>query len=125
MKEFSFEKLEVWQGTKTFTVFLYRLMKAFPEDEKFGLVQQINRTVISVSSNLAEGSGRTSKKDQAHFYQMAYSSLMEVLSQVLISIELGYIAPENELEIRNQIVKISNKINSLRKNYYHLFNLYF
>ena len=115
MKEFSFEKLEVWQDTKTFTVFLYRLMKAFPEDEKFGLVQQIKRALISVSSNLAEGSGRTSKKDQAHFYQMAYSSLMEVLSQVLISIELGYIIPENELEIRHQIVKISNKINSLRR----------
>ncbi|MFN3908673.1 MAG: four helix bundle protein [Flavobacterium sp.] len=90
-------------------------MKAFLEDEKFGLVQQIKRALLTVSSNIAEGSGRTSKKDQAHFYQMAYRSLIEVLSQVLMSIELGYITPENELEIRHKIVKFSNKINSLRK----------
>lgn len=115
MKTFSFEKLEVWKDAKALTVFLYRLTKAFPEDEKYGLVKQIRRALISVSSNLAEGSGRTGKKDQAHFYQMAYGSLMEVLSQVLISVELGYISPENESEIRSQIIKISNKINSLRK----------
>lgn len=115
MKEFSFEKLEVWKDAKALTVEIYTLTKDFPDEEKFGLVKHIRRAMISVSSNIAEGSGRTSTKDQAHFYQMAFSSLLEVLSQLIVSIELGYIVKDKETGLRQQIVKISNKLNSLRK----------
>lgn len=114
MKVFSFENLEVWQETKDLTKELYKITKDFPDEEKFGLVSQIRRAMISVSSNIAEGSSRISPKDQAHFYHLAFSSLMEVLSQILISIELGYVLPNNEGLLRDEISKIANKLNSLR-----------
>jgi four helix bundle protein len=116
MYRFAFEKLDVWQDAKELTVIVYRITTDFPENEKFGLTNQMRRAAVSVSSNIAEGASRTSGKDQAHFYQIAYSSLMELLNQFIISVELGYI---NELKfnqnIRPIIEKISNKINALRK----------
>lgn len=114
MKTFSFEKLEVWQDAKELTHQIYKVTKNYPDDEKFGLVSQLRRAMISVTSNIAEGSSRMSPKDQAHFYHLAFSSLMEVLSQILISIELGYINPGSEDVFRKEISKIANKINSLR-----------
>jgi four helix bundle protein len=113
MKKFSFEKLEVWQDAKGLTHLVYKATKNFPSEEKYGLVSQLRRAVISVTSNIAEGSSRMSSKDQAHFYHLAFSSLMEVLSQIIISFELGYI-PEEE-SFRIEISKIANKLNSLRK----------
>ncbi len=113
VKKFSFEKLEVWQDAKGLTHQVYKATKDFPNEEKYGLVSQLRRAVISVTSNIAEGSSRMSPKDQAHFYHLAFSSLMEVLSQIIISFELGYIS-EDEL-FRIEISKIANKLNSLRK----------
>lgn len=115
MRLFSFEKLEVWQDSKELTHEVYKVTQGFPGEEKFGLVSQLRRAMISVTSNIAEGSSRISAKDQAHFYHMAFSSLMEVLSQILISIELGYINSESEDYFRNEISKIANKLNALRK----------
>ncbi len=116
MHRFAFEKLDVWQDAKELTVTVYRITRDYPDNEKFGLTNQMRRAAISVSSNIAEGASRTSGKDQAHFYQISYSSLMELLNQFIISVELGYI---NELQvthnIRPLIEKISNKINALRK----------
>ena len=68
-----------------------------------------------MSSNIAEGSSRKTKKDQSHFYTMAYSSLIEVLSQLLISQELNYLSKERLDEVRTEIEKVSNKLNALRK----------
>lgn len=114
-REFSFEKLEVWNDVKYFTKEIYILTQSFPNEEKFGLVSQIRRAIISVSSNIAEGSSRMSSKDQAHFYHLAYSSLMEVLSQLLISIELEYINTSDLNLLRDKISKISYNISALRK----------
>ncbi len=114
MKVFSFESLEVWKEVKLLTKEIYILTKKFPDSEKFGLVSQIRRATVSVSSNIAEGSARNSAKDQAHFYQIAFSSLMEVLSQLLISVELNFIQ-ENELQLqRESISNIAFKLNALR-----------
>ena len=115
MKRFSFENLVVWNDEKFLTKDVYMITKSFPDEEKYGLVSQIRRAIISVSSNLAEGSSRISNKDQAHFYQFSFSSLMEVLSQLLISVELNYI-DETELEkLREKIASAGYKINALRK----------
>lgn len=114
MKSFSFEKLEVWIASKEFAVYIYKITIVFPEEEKYGLVSQLRRAAISISSNIAEGSSRTSSKDQARFYQIAYGSLIEVMSQLLISIELEFLEKENEDIIREKVSKISNKLNALR-----------
>lgn len=113
--KFSFEKLEVWQDARRLANMIYEQTKNFPDHEKFGLTNQMRRAAISVSSNIAEGSSRTSTKDQAHFYQIAFSSLMELLNQVIISNDLLFLSEESEQIFRSQIEKTANKINALRK----------
>jgi four helix bundle protein len=117
MKErcYSFEKLHVWTDIRKMITAIYTLTGTFPENEKYCLVTQIRRAAISVSSNLAEGTSRTGLRDQAHFYQLAYCSLMEVLSQLMVSHDLAFVSKEQYLDIRQQIEIISNKINALRK----------
>lgn len=112
---FAFEKLSVWEDIRTLNKMIYSLTASFPDHEKFGLVSQLRRASISIGSNLAEGSTRTSSKDQAHFYQIAYSSSIEVLSQLVVSYDLNIITKGDYDQVRDQIEKISYKLNSLRK----------
>ena len=115
MYVYSFEKLEVWKESKKLTKIIYQITSRYPENEKFGLTSQLRRASISVCSNLAEGSARITPKDKAHFSTMAYSSLIEVLNQIIISYELDFIDESDYLNFRNLIKSLSNKINSLRK----------
>ncbi len=93
---------------------IYRITKGFPAEEKFGLVSQITRAAISVASNLAEGSGRMSRKDQAHFTQLAYGSLMEVACQLEIATELHFL-PEGDFQKISALIKtIADKLSALR-----------
>lgn len=112
---YSFEKLEVWKESIKLVKAIYVLTNNFPENEKFGLVSQLCRATISISSNLAEGTSRSTDKDKAHYTTMAYSSTMEILNQLIISKELSFIDEKNYLETREHIYKISNMLNALRK----------
>lgn len=112
---FSFEKLTVWKDSKELIKAIYLVTKKFPEEEKFGLTSQLRRASVSVASNIAEGTSRVSAKDKAHFTTISYSSLMEILNQVIISNELGFMSDEDYRIIRSSIEKISNKLNALRK----------
>jgi four helix bundle protein len=114
MYSFSFEKLEVWQNSKELSILIYKLTKRFPSEEKFGLISQMRRAAISVSSNIAEGTSRKTNRDKAHFTTIAYSSLMELLNQAIISTELKYIQGEEFLEVRERITFIANQLNKLR-----------
>jgi len=115
MYTFSFERLEVWIKSRLLTKKIYCLTQNFPDSEKFGLVSQVRRAVISVCSNLAEGSSRKSKKDQSHFYNIAFSSLMETLNQLIISNDLEFLDSQSLAEIRNEIHTISLMLNRLIK----------
>ncbi len=115
MQKFPFEKLVVWQDTRAMIKKLYLITSNYPDNEKFGLVNQMRRAAISISSNLAEGSSRTGTKDQAHFYQIAYSSAMELLNQIILSYDLDFIKENQYTDIRTEIESITYKINSLRK----------
>lgn len=115
MHKYGFEKLYVWQNAKSLVVVIYKITKKFPAEERFGLTSQIRRAAISVPSNIAEGSARISLKDQAHFTQIAYSSLIEVLNHFYIAIDLNYIENDDFKLIRKEIEKISNQLNALRK----------
>jgi four helix bundle protein len=94
---FRFEKLDVWQEARKINQVIYRLARKFPKEELFAMTSQIRRASISVSSNIAEGSGRNSDKDFAHFLEQAYGSLMEVASVFYLALDEGYIK-ESELE---------------------------
>ena len=84
MHTYAFEKLEVWHDAKQFVVTIYKITGNFPAEEKFGIINQIRRASIAIASNIAEGSGRKTTKDQSHFYHIAYSSALEVLNQLII-----------------------------------------
>ena len=114
MYQFSFEKLEVWVESKELTKSIYLIVSKFPESEKFGLTSQLRRATISISSNIAEGSTRKSYKDKAHFTTIAFGSAVEVLNQLIISYELGFITEDNYSDLRSKIESITNKLNSLR-----------
>jgi four helix bundle protein len=115
MYTYSFEKLEVWHLAKKLVVEIYKITSQFPAEERFGLVSQLRRAAVSICSNIAEGCGRSTSKDQANFYNKAYSSLMEVVNQLLISQDLNWISQHEIDEVRTQVEMISSKINSLRK----------
>jgi len=112
---FAFEKLSTWKESRELVKEVYSITEHFPKHELFGLTSQMRRAASSISSNLSEGSGRYSPKDQAHFYQMAYSSNLELLNHFYTALDLNYIKKESFDNIRNQICSLSFKINSLRK----------
>ena len=114
MYTYSFEKLNVWQQSRLLTKEIYLVTKNFPSEEKFGLTAQMRRAVISMSSNIAEGSSRKTVKDQAHFYTIAFSSLVELLNQLILSLDLGFLNDEKYIELRSSIELISNQLNKLR-----------
>ena len=113
--KFGFEKLEVWQNSIQLSKLIYYLTLSFPKEEIYGLTSQIRRAMISVSSNIAEGSSKNSLKDQARFSEIAFGSLLEVLNQIILAFELSYISEENYIDCRNKIEIISRQLNALKK----------
>ena len=111
--KYSFEKLDVWEKSKDFTVKVYRITKSFPGEEKFGLISQLRRASVSVSSNIAEGSSRKSLKEQGRFYNIAYSSAIEVLNQLIISKELELLTIDDYQDLRENIEHITAMLNKL------------
>jgi len=114
---YSFEKLKVWQEAKGLVVEVYHLLDSFPKFENYALCDQIRRAIVSVPSNIAEGSGRSSLKEQIHFLEIAYSSLLETYNQLLIAIELSYITKDSVEAIKPHIDAVARMINGLRNSY--------
>ena len=114
---YSFQKLTVWQESKKLVVDVYHLLESFPTFEKYALCDQIRRAIVSVPSNIAEGSGRKSLKEQIHFLEIAYGSLMESYNQLLIAIDLTYITEESVETIKPTIDKVAKMINGLCGSY--------
>jgi four helix bundle protein len=113
--EYSFEKLRVWQSARELAKTVYAVTSKFPPREVYGLTSQCNRAVISVAANLAEGSSRQSRKDQAHFSEIAYGSLMELACLLIVSIDVGVLSEADEHAVRQSIEKISAQLNALRR----------
>jgi four helix bundle protein len=112
---YSFEKLEVWKLAKDFCIYIYKLTGKFPMEEKFGMVSQMRRASVSIASNIAEGSSRISKKEQSHFYTIAYSSAIELLNQLIISFELSLIHEIELNESRLKIEPITKGLSNLKR----------
>ncbi len=94
---------------------IYRTTKAFPDDEKFGLVSQLRRSAVSVPSNIAEGYGRNSTLDYVRFLRMAIGSLYEIQTQLEIAIGESYIAEQDHKNILMLIVEVEKMSASLVK----------
>jgi four helix bundle protein len=111
---YPFEKLRVWESARRLIRKVYTVTKAFPRSEAYGLTSQTNRAAVSVAANLAEGSSRTSRKDQAHFSQIAYGSLMELACLLIVAVDLEFLAAEQEETLRAEIESVSRQLNALR-----------
>jgi len=112
---YSFERLNVWQEARLLAKMIYLVTDSYPKSEIFGISSQMRRAAISISSNSAEGCGRRGKRDQAKYYQIAYSSALELMNQVIISFDLQYIKEIDYQQIRLQLEKVGNFLNTLWK----------
>ena len=116
-KKFSFEGLDVYKAARTLVRDVYRLQHKFPKFETYALGDQIRRSSSSVTSNIAEGSGRNSFKEKSHFIEIAYGSLMEAFSQLQIAQDLGYLTDDDIDGIRPQFISVAKMLSGL-KNYF-------
>lgn len=113
----NYKNLEVWKRSVELATEIYSLTGHFPKDEKYGLVSQIRRCSVSISSNIAEGAGRGSDKEFKLFLNYALGSCFELETQLLISINLGLIPEEIQDDILNELTEIQKMIYSLIKKY--------
>ena len=112
-----FHKLGIWQRSHQLTLDVYKVSKSFPKDELFGLTSQIRRAASSIPTNIAEGCGRASNKDYAHFLQIAIGSASEIEYELLLAHDLEYINDEafnkltsETITIRKMIIKYQSEL---------------
>ncbi len=113
---FNCENLQVYQISRNLIKEIYKITKKFPVLERFGLVSQINRCVISICLNIAEGSAKISKKDFANFIRISIGSLIELDTSLKISIDLGYISTSEYNKLEPLIKELYFKLIALHKN---------
>ena len=109
----SFTDLVAWKKSHLFALEIYKITKKFPNEEKYGLVDQLRRASISITSNLAEGFSRKTSKEKIRFYYIAFGSLLEIQSQLLISKDLGYFKDAKNVFIK--IIEIKKLISGVIK----------
>ena len=111
---FRFEKLEVWQLAVEFADKVYTVTSRFPEAERFGLTSQMRRASVSISLNVAEGSGRGSDADFARFVEIAYGSLMEVVSHSHIAKRQVMLLSEDFQDLYDRAARLARMLSGLR-----------
>ena len=109
----TYRDLKVWQKAIQLVLFIYAITKQFPDDEKYGLISQMRRCAVSIPSNIAEGKGRSSKKDMNVFLCHARGSVHELETQLLIASELGYLAPNEPTRAFGDISEVARMLNGL------------
>lgn len=114
MTMFHFENLIAFQKARALVNHVYDLQDHFPPTEKWALGDQIRRAAVSITSNIAEGMGRTSLKEQVHFLEISTGSLMEVYSQLLIAVDRKFITQTDFDSISSELQDVSKLISGLR-----------
>ncbi|HEY1010321.1 MAG: four helix bundle protein [Daejeonella sp.] len=101
-----YKELKLWQKSIDLVTRVYALTRNFPQLEKFGLVSQINRSAVSIPSNIAEGAGRNSDKEFVQFLAFAHASSYELETQLIISNKLEYISSEDLVDLTDQLTEL-------------------
>ena len=112
---FNFEKLDVWQKAIDFADLIYNETRAFPAEERFGLTNQLRRAAVSISSNIAEGSSRSSRTDFARFAEIAAGSVFEAVSQSFIARRQSFFSEDQFRNIYTNAEQLSRMLSDLRK----------
>lgn len=110
-----YKELKVWQKAIDLAVEVYRVTEKLPKEERFGLISQINRCVVSIPSNIAEGAGRNTKKDFDNFLGISLGSSFELDTQLVISNRLGYVSSDDFEKIESELEHIQNMIAKLKQ----------
>ena len=105
--------LRVWQQSIEMVTSIYMMTQSFPKEETFGLVSQLRRASVSVPSNIAEGYARGTDKEKLHFLRISSGSMSEVETQLLLSLNLGYIDQEKYNELSEIVTSVWKQLNSL------------
>jgi len=108
-----FTDLIVWQEGHKLVLMIYKETKSFPQEEKYGLVDQMRRAVVSITSNIAEGFSKRSAKEKCHFYNTAKASITELQNQLLIAKDVEYLSKESFKRIAEQSVTVDKTLNGL------------
>ena len=112
---FSFQKMKLYQLAKELAIYSYQLTEKYPQNERYAIMNQINRAAVSVPSNIAEGTSRRSNKEKLNFINIAYGSLMELVCQMEISYELKYITKEENDTIIQKTKDLAVKMSNYKK----------
>lgn len=113
MKIQHFTDLKVWQMGHTLSLDIYRLTESFPKSEVFGLTSQMRRCSVSITSNIAEGFGRQTRKDKIRFYNISRGSILELESQLLLVKDLGWSEESHCKTIMSQLTETHKTLNGL------------
>ena len=105
--------LRIWQQSIEMVTSIYLMTKAFPKDELFGLVSQMRRAAVSVPSNIAEGYARGTDREKLHFLRISSGSLSEVETQLILSLNLGYVIQETYDELSERVTSVWKQLNAL------------
>ena len=115
MKIKSFTDLNAWKEGHQLVLLIYKATKSFPTEERFGLIDQMRRCSVSITSNIAEGFSRKSSKEKAQFFYMSLGSIAELQNQLLIARDIGYITRDDFKNIADKTIIVSKLINGLIK----------
>ena len=110
-----FTDLDAWKEGHKLVLAIYEITKNFPKNETFGLVSQMRRCAVSITSNIAEGFSRQSYKEKIQFYSIAQGSVTELQNQLLIVKDVRYLSDEKFNEISPQTIKVHKIVNGLIK----------
>ena len=113
------EKLEVWSRAVDYVVMIYRTTDGFPKEEKFGLTSQIRRAAVSVPANIAEGAGRESPREFAHFLSNAQGSASELATELLIAHRLRFLSEKDYSQLNSELDNIGRMIFGLSQHVKH------
>jgi len=116
-QKFSFEGLEVYRCARELVKGIYILQNKFPKEEKYALGDQIRRSATSITSNIAEGSGRSSIREKIHFIEIAFGSMTESFSQLQNAQDLGYILEADIDKLRPLYSRVAALLSDLRKSF--------
>jgi four helix bundle protein len=111
----NFRELKVWQKARHLVKDIYLLTKDLPDEEKFGLVSQMRRASVSIPSNIAEGTGRRTDKEFARFLDIAIGSAFELETQLMLCLDLNFVANDTFNELELKIQEIEKMISALRE----------
>ena len=114
MNIFSFENLKVYQISRDLVKYIYIIQNSFPKEERYSLCDQVRRAAVSITANLAEGSGRQSIREKIHFIEVAFGSMTEVFCELQTACDLNYITTDQFDSLRPKFKEVAKMLSGLR-----------